>query len=271
AMARQFVPESDKILVSSRLLQPGESQAISFEAPTKPGVYPIVCTFPGHWRRMYAALYVVEDLDAYRADPAAYLASAKLPIEDELLKLIGQSREWTIDELIEFVQPLETGRSFEVGQNAFKVASCISCHKMGVEGQQIGPELTKLDPMKRNAEHILRSLIAPSEKIDEKFQPYVFELASGQIVTGMIIEETANEVKVIENPLAKADPIVIVKDDIDFRQKSATSIMPLGLASKLTREEILDLVAFVLAGGDKKNAIFERGHNHHELHEHHGK
>ena len=48
---------------------PRESQKLSFTAPTKPGVYPYVCTYPGHWRRMYGAFYVVEDLDEYLADP----------------------------------------------------------------------------------------------------------------------------------------------------------------------------------------------------------
>ena len=47
---------------------------LRFEAPTEPGVYPYVCTYPGHWRRMYGAMYVVDDLEGYLADPAAYLA-----------------------------------------------------------------------------------------------------------------------------------------------------------------------------------------------------
>ena len=50
--ARQFVPNSNKVLAKSGLLQPRETQRISFVAPTKPGVYPYVCTYPGHWRMM---------------------------------------------------------------------------------------------------------------------------------------------------------------------------------------------------------------------------
>ena len=52
----------------------------SFTAPSKPGIYPYVCTYPGHWRRMYGALYVVADLDEYLADPEGYLAKHPLPI-----------------------------------------------------------------------------------------------------------------------------------------------------------------------------------------------
>ena len=70
-----------------------------FTAPTKPGVYPYVCTYPGHWRRMYGALYVVDDLDEYLADPEAYLAKNPLPITDELLKFNRPRKEWKFEEL----------------------------------------------------------------------------------------------------------------------------------------------------------------------------
>ena len=56
---------------------PGQSQALSFQAPNEPGIYPYVCTYPGHWRRMYGALYVVKDLSEYQANPQAYLAKSQ--------------------------------------------------------------------------------------------------------------------------------------------------------------------------------------------------
>ena len=262
AMQRQYIPKSDKILLASRLLAPGQSQSLVFEAPKQPGVYPYVCTYPGHWRRMYGALYVVENLAEYQADPSAYLAAHKLPIQDELLKLVGQSHEWQVDELLESAKSLGHDRSFEVGLNAFKVAGCVACHRLGDQGQQFGPELSKLEPQKQNPEHVLRSIVTPSDKIDEKFQTFVFELDSGKVVTGMILEETPDSVKLIENPLAKAEPLVIAKKSIESRQKSAKSIMPEGLLSKLTREEVLDLIAFIVAKGDKEHDFFQ-GHHHH--------
>ncbi|GAB4135374.1 MAG: hypothetical protein Tsb009_01560 [Planctomycetaceae bacterium] len=261
AMERHYIPKTNKIILSSRLLQPGQSQALSFQAPKKPGVYPYVCTYPGHWRRMYGVLYVVNDPAAFRANPAGYLAANKLEIKDALLKLIGKSREWKLDELLSFVKPLKHGRSFEVGENAFKVANCIACHRMGKLGQQFGPDLTKLDVNKKDAEHILRSLITPSEKIEEKYQSNSFVLDSGKVVTGMIVEETKDSFKIIENPLAKSKPIIVPKDAIEFRKKLKKSIMPEGLANRLTREEILDLIAYVFARGDKKHKLFMKHHH----------
>ncbi len=135
AMARQFIPKSDKVLVGSRLLQPGEFQAIAFEAPKTPGIYPYVCTYPGHWRRMYGALYIVADVKEYEADPAKYLAAHPLETKDEPLKMLARNTEWKYADLEDAITKLATGhgeaRSFEVGKQLFKVAACASCHKLG--------------------------------------------------------------------------------------------------------------------------------------------
>ncbi|MEM9282938.1 MAG: PVC-type heme-binding CxxCH protein [Verrucomicrobiota bacterium] len=48
-LKKGFVPESDKILHHTSLLDPNTSETLRFMAPKKPGVYPYLCTFPGHW------------------------------------------------------------------------------------------------------------------------------------------------------------------------------------------------------------------------------
>lgn len=262
AKDRHFIPKSDKILISSRLLNPGENQALTFEVPKTPGVYPYVCTYPGHWRRMFGALYVVADLDSYHADPAAYLAANPLPLRDDLLKSIGRNREWLYDDLIPVVKKMPAGRSFEVGKTLFKTANCVGCHKLNGEGRELGPDLTKIEPSKHNVDHLLRSILEPSKEIAEKYQSHTLVLTSGKVVTGMIVSETPTEIKLLADPLAKGDPTTIPVADIEERKKSTVSIMPQGLLSKLTEEEILDLVAYLYAKADKKNAVYGEGHHH---------
>lgn len=46
---RHFIPESDKILHYTKLLDPNTGEVLRFKAPMEPGIYPYVCTFPGHW------------------------------------------------------------------------------------------------------------------------------------------------------------------------------------------------------------------------------
>lgn len=58
---RHFVPDTDLVLYNTEVLPPGESQTISFTAPDEEGIYPYVCTFPGHASIMYGAMYVTTD------------------------------------------------------------------------------------------------------------------------------------------------------------------------------------------------------------------
>lgn len=55
-----FVPASEQVLFHTSLLQPGKSETIYFSAPLKPGEYPFVCTYPGHYLVMRGIMKVVE-------------------------------------------------------------------------------------------------------------------------------------------------------------------------------------------------------------------
>jgi putative heme-binding domain-containing protein len=160
------------------------------------------------------------------------------------------------------VTKLESGRSHANGKQIFQVASCVGCHKLGGVGNEIGPDLTKLDPKQNTPTEVLRDIIDPSFRINEKYQSWVIETQAGKVITGLIVEEKGDTIKVLENPLAKADPVVIKKADIAERKKSPISIMPKGLLDKLTHEEILDLIAYVTAGGDPKHKLFQGEHKH---------
>lgn len=66
---KAYVPASSKVLQSMMLVQPGESGTLSFDAPTKPGEYAFLCSFPNHWPKMYGVMDVVPDIDKYDESP----------------------------------------------------------------------------------------------------------------------------------------------------------------------------------------------------------
>ncbi|MFC5411950.1 plastocyanin/azurin family copper-binding protein [Larkinella bovis] len=53
-----YVPQTDLVLFHTAILQPETSEKIYFTAPDKPGIYPYVCTFPGHYAVMRGKLIV---------------------------------------------------------------------------------------------------------------------------------------------------------------------------------------------------------------------
>lgn len=69
--AKAFIPKLPQVLHAMHLVQPDESGTLSFIAPAAPGQYVYLCTFPGHWPKMYGTMLVVPDLEAWEAHPVA--------------------------------------------------------------------------------------------------------------------------------------------------------------------------------------------------------
>ena len=58
AHEHQYVPRDQAVLWSTPLVDAGQQFKLSFTAPALRGRYPILCTYPGHWRLMRATLIV---------------------------------------------------------------------------------------------------------------------------------------------------------------------------------------------------------------------
>lgn len=78
ALKRNWLPEDKRIWLHSKMLNPHESQDLSFTAPEKPGSYPYVCTFPGHALTMRGELRVAPMADIlHNLNFSLYLGSWK--------------------------------------------------------------------------------------------------------------------------------------------------------------------------------------------------
>ena len=76
------------------------------------------------------------------------------------------------------------------------------------------------------------------------------------------MKETDEVIEIVVDPLAKNQATVIKVEEVEARKKSKLSPMPLGMVDKLSREEILDLIAYIISKGDMKHKVFEGGHDH---------
>lgn len=255
AFALQFVPKTGDVLFATNMLQPSQTARLSFTAPTAVGEYPFVCTFPGHWRRMYGTVHVVKSLDDV---PPEVLA----PKSDPKIQTRPFVRAWKFDELVSAFKQAPRGRSFEKGRTLFTSISCVQCHKMNGKGGNVGPDLAgvkkKLSTSKFTHADVLREMLEPSKVIDKKFQTVIIVDVQGKVHTGLVLERTGKQVKLISNPLDKKPPVTIAVDDIEEEYPSKISLMPMGLLNTLTKEEILDLVAYVVSAGDPNHPAFRK-------------
>ena len=233
---RLYVPDSPKVLHATKLVEPGQQIKLSFTAPSEPGDYQYVCTFPGHWRRMTGTLAVVKDVEAY-------LASRAASIEPKVT-------EWKMEDLAPDLGKANSGRDLARGKDLFTKLACAGCHKLGQEGNNYGPELT--DVFKRynnDSTNILRQILEPSLVISNRYRNIQFELKDGETVSGMIVKEDAEIFTVQTGP---SDSLIqtLKKSDIKAQQPQASSTMPEGLLNTLSKEEILDLLAYLESGGN---------------------
>lgn len=238
AEARAYIPVHDAILAHTGLVKPGETERLSFQAPSEPGSYPYLCTYPGHWRVMQGVMHVVERLDegqreVERTDAGDVVARAFV-------------REWTLAD----IEPLfegdwRKGTSIDEGRRLFGEAGCLTCHCES-KGYFAGPDLTQL---RDGLEGLLlaRHLVEPSFEIAEGYQYEGFEYDDGTREIGRVLAEDDEEATLVEVNGTEAK--FVFKPDVVDRWKVDLSPMPTGMLVTLNETEILNLVRYLEVEG----------------------
>jgi len=138
---------------------------------------------------------------------------------------------------------------------ALIVASCLRCHRIGNEGGQVGPDLTnagrRFTPLA-----ILESIVEPSRVIDPKYRYTAYLLDDGRIVIGRAAHVSQEEIVIEVDPQTQKT-VKVARHQIEQSRPAPQSPMPRGLINVLSREEILDLVAYLKAGGDPADPVFQ--------------
>ncbi|HCK52377.1 MAG TPA: heme-binding protein [Planctomycetaceae bacterium] len=166
-------------------------------------------------------------------------------------------RKWTTDSLLPaLAQPL-TGRNFEKGQQLFAAASCFKCHRFRGQGGIVGPDLTAAS-RRFNNKDLLDSMTIPSRTISDQYQASMFVLSNGKTVIGRVANLSGQNIMVMTNMLEPGKFTAVQRDTIEEVIPSKTSLMPEGLLNTLTRDEILDLVAYIRSGGDPGHQAFDK-------------
>lgn len=188
---------------------------------------------------------------------------ARKPVVKSAIENVGAMfagrtpRNWTLDELSAAASSGLKNRDFENGRKMFGAAACFACHRFGNAGGMTGPDLTQAGG--RYSPHdFLDQVINPSKEINEQFAPIIVTKNNGDILSGVVVNLNGDRVT-LNTDLSDPDQRVdIDRKEVKSIELSKVSPMPPMLLSMLTQEEILDLMAFVLSGGDKDNAMFRK-------------
>jgi len=122
--------------------------------------------------------------------------------------------------------------------------TCVACHQLGGKGFAVGPDLGALTDRSRQA--LLIAILDPNAAVDGKYVNYVVDLRDGRTLSGIISSESAGGVVVLQ-PNGTQDSVL--RADITSLRSTGLSLMPEGLESGLSPQDVADLITYVAAAG----------------------
>jgi putative heme-binding domain-containing protein len=119
--------------------------------------------------------------------------------------------------------------------------TCIKCHQVGIEGKEVGPNLSEIGS-KLSPYAFYVAILDPSAGISHNFETYTAILADGTTLTGIKLGQTDESVT-----LKTAEAIIhkIAVDDIALLKKQKISLMPSGLTKTMRKKDLIDLVEYL--------------------------
>ncbi len=196
-----------------------------------------------------------QEIDQLQGVLAAYVPqSTKTPRKPAKTRSFVQN--WTLPEIDAILGEAGHGRNYDNGRDAFAAAQCVLCHRFGDEGGAVGPDLTSI-ASRFSLHDIAESIIDPSKVISEQYANEEFTMKNGDIVVGRIVGDTDDKFTVRPSLLAPQMQDV-KKADIQSRQLSKTSPMPPALLGTLSKDDVLDLIAYLASAGKKDAPAFQK-------------
>jgi len=138
--------------------------------------------------------------------------------------------------------PELSGGDWEKGRALFNgKAACATCHSLRGEGVEVGPDLNNL--IHRDYAGVLRDIVDPGAVINPDAVGYTVTQKSGAVVVGTRVGESGGELHIAQPGGLVAK---INKDEIVKTEALPVSLMPAGLDKALTKEELRDLMTYLL-------------------------
>jgi putative heme-binding domain-containing protein len=181
--------------------------------------------------------------------------SSALPANITMPK--GPGRAYSTDDIVRLTQGGLKARDFASGKNLYAATMCATCHRFGGDGGSIGPDLTGAGN-RYSIRDLVENITEPSKVISDQYGSHQLEKTDGSLLVGRIISEEGGRVNLMTNPFAPALLTTVEAKDIRSRKDHQVSMMPPGLINTLNEEELKDLLAYLLSGGNPNDKMFAR-------------
>jgi len=124
------------------------------------------------------------------------------------------------------------------GRALFK-SFCANCHTLFDDGAKIAPNLTGSN--RSDIDYLLENITNPGAVLGKDYELHVFTLKDGSAAAGLVRAETASAF-IVQTLTAE---VTLPKKDIKSHEQPGISMMPAGLLTPLTNEQVRDLISYL--------------------------
>ena len=155
-----------------------------------------------------------------------------------LASVIPPSRESVV---VTFKPALSLTGSAEDGAPHYQ-SRCLACHVADGQGMPVGPDLVTVKTKGR--EGILSAILEPHKEVASQFIAYVVNTKDGQTVSGIVTKDDASSMTL---KMMGGAEVTLQRSNIQGSSSSGQSLMPEGLETGLTPQDMANLLAYIEA------------------------
>ncbi len=162
-----------------------------------------------------------------------------------IFALTSKARQSVVDA---YRPALERKGDRAAGAAVFKKL-CASCHRLGNEGVDVGPDLASLKD--KSPESLLIAILDPNRAFETRYAAFAIATVDGRVLNGLITSESSTAVT-LRGQEGKED--VLLRSDIQEMSASGQSLMPEGVEKDLKPADLADLIAYIASVGPARKA-----------------
>ena len=137
----------------------------------------------------------------------------------------------------------------------YSAGKCVACHRFQGTGGFCGPDLGSVGS-RFSIPDIVRSICEPSHTNSEQYQASVITRKDGDAIYGRVIYRDDKEIAVASNPYDFSELTKTPVEQVETVELSHVSMMPPATILMMSEEELADLMAYLISGGDKRHRVF---------------
>ena len=148
-------------------------------------------------------------------------------------------------------------RDFANGRKMAGAGTCYVCHRFNGEGGAVGPDLSSAGG-KFSAYDLLEAIVEPGKEISDQYGTTNFNFKDGTVVSGRIMNLGEDHYQLNNDMMNPGHSIFVKIKDIKSIEASPVSMMPPGLINTMSKDDVYDLLAYFISGGDPKHSAFHK-------------